>query len=117
MQEKKEEAVEEKKEEVKEEKKEEEDKKKKNEEEEEKEKEIVLKVDMHCEACARKVARALKGFQGFFINLLLSFKFSNFFFFFFQMWSNALLSLRFVIVGVLLFKTSYLIFFFFLTFK
>ncbi|KAL6546864.1 Heavy metal-associated isoprenylated plant protein 7 [Orobanche minor] len=26
--------------------------------------EIVLKVDMHCEACARKVARALKGFQG-----------------------------------------------------
>lgn len=27
--------------------------------------EIVLKVDMHCEACARKVARALKGFEGF----------------------------------------------------
>ncbi|KAL4312406.1 hypothetical protein GQ457_01G046360 [Hibiscus cannabinus] len=26
--------------------------------------EIVLKVDMHCEACARKVARTLKGFQG-----------------------------------------------------
>lgn len=26
--------------------------------------EIVLKVDMHCEACARKVARALKGFEG-----------------------------------------------------
>ncbi|KAL6520462.1 hypothetical protein OROHE_017050 [Orobanche hederae] len=26
--------------------------------------EIVLKVDMHCEACARKVARALKGLQG-----------------------------------------------------
>ncbi|CAN4089972.1 unnamed protein product [Withania somnifera] len=26
--------------------------------------EIVLKVDMHCEACARKVARSLKGFQG-----------------------------------------------------
>ncbi|RDY00335.1 Heavy metal-associated isoprenylated plant protein 8, partial [Mucuna pruriens] len=26
--------------------------------------EIVLKVDMHCEACARKVAKALKGFQG-----------------------------------------------------
>ncbi|MBA0691470.1 hypothetical protein Goari_009096 [Gossypium aridum] len=25
---------------------------------------IVLKVDMHCEACARKVARTLKGFQG-----------------------------------------------------
>ncbi|KAI3466495.1 hypothetical protein Pfo_023158 [Paulownia fortunei] len=49
---------EEKKEEVKEEKKEEE--KKNNEEPQE----IVLKVDMHCEACARKVARALKGFQG-----------------------------------------------------
>lgn len=27
--------------------------------------EIVLKVDMHCKACARKVARALKGFEGF----------------------------------------------------
>ncbi|XLR53369.1 hypothetical protein S83_004041, partial [Arachis hypogaea] len=26
--------------------------------------EIVLKVDMQCEACARKVAKALKGFQG-----------------------------------------------------
>ncbi|KAF5472644.1 hypothetical protein F2P56_009343 [Juglans regia] len=26
--------------------------------------EIVLKVDMHCVACARKVARALKGFAG-----------------------------------------------------
>ncbi|CAL1386023.1 unnamed protein product [Linum trigynum] len=26
--------------------------------------EIMLKVYMHCEACARKVARALKGFQG-----------------------------------------------------
>ncbi|WVY92989.1 hypothetical protein V8G54_032077 [Vigna mungo] len=25
---------------------------------------IVLKVDMHCEACARKVAKALKGFEG-----------------------------------------------------
>ncbi|GFP80506.1 copper transport protein atx1 [Phtheirospermum japonicum] len=44
---------EEKKEEVKEDKK-----------EEEKAQEIVLKVDMHCEACARKVARALKGFEG-----------------------------------------------------
>ncbi|XP_023003376.1 heavy metal-associated isoprenylated plant protein 7-like isoform X1 [Cucurbita maxima] len=32
--------------------------------EEEPPSEIVLKVDMHCEACARKVARALKGFQG-----------------------------------------------------
>lgn len=26
--------------------------------------EIILKVDMHCEACARKIARALKGFEG-----------------------------------------------------
>lgn len=33
--------------------------------------EIVLKVDMHCEACARKVARALKGFQGALLLLLL----------------------------------------------
>ena len=31
---------------------------------EEEPQEIVLKVDMHCEACARKVARALKGFEG-----------------------------------------------------
>lgn len=29
--------------------------------------EIVLKVDMHCEACARKVAKALKGFEGLFL--------------------------------------------------
>ncbi|KAK9267683.1 hypothetical protein L1049_010115 [Liquidambar formosana] len=50
-----------KKEEGKEEKKEEE---KKEEKKEEEPQEIVLKVDMHCEACARKVARALKGFQG-----------------------------------------------------
>ncbi|XVF26221.1 hypothetical protein REPUB_Repub13aG0280500 [Reevesia pubescens] len=37
-----------------------------NKEDEKKEEppEIVLKVDMHCEACARKVARALKGFEG-----------------------------------------------------
>lgn len=34
--------------------------------------EIVLKVDMHCEACARKVARALKGFEGQFTSVLLS---------------------------------------------
>ncbi|KAI4343198.1 hypothetical protein MLD38_027729 [Melastoma candidum] len=26
--------------------------------------EIILKVDMHCVACAKKVARVLKGFQG-----------------------------------------------------
>ncbi|TXG69770.1 hypothetical protein EZV62_004705 [Acer yangbiense] len=50
----------EKKEENKEEKKEEE---KKEEKKEEEPPEIVLKVDMHCEACARKVARALKGFE------------------------------------------------------
>ncbi|KAL4628094.1 hypothetical protein ACB092_05G211900 [Castanea dentata] len=50
-----------KKEESKEEKKEEE---KKEEKKEEEPPEIVLKVDMHCEACARKVARALKGFEG-----------------------------------------------------
>ncbi|KAL5574881.1 hypothetical protein UlMin_017528 [Ulmus minor] len=48
-------------EEGKEEKKEEE---KKEEKKEEVPPEIVLKVDMHCEACARKVARALKGFEG-----------------------------------------------------
>ncbi|XP_047167693.1 heavy metal-associated isoprenylated plant protein 7-like [Vigna umbellata] len=47
--------------EVKEEKKVEE---KKDESKEEPPPEIVLKVDMHCEACARKVAKALKGFQG-----------------------------------------------------
>ncbi|KAJ9180813.1 hypothetical protein P3X46_009018 [Hevea brasiliensis] len=45
----------------------EEEKKEEVKEEEKKEEEpaeIVLKVDMHCEACARKVARALKGFEG-----------------------------------------------------
>ncbi|OIT28973.1 PREDICTED: heavy metal-associated isoprenylated plant protein 7-like [Nicotiana attenuata] len=51
-----------------EEKKEEEKKVEEKKEEEKKEdeapQEIVLKVDMHCEACARKVARSLKGFQG-----------------------------------------------------
>ncbi|KAJ1428648.1 Heavy metal-associated domain, HMA [Sesbania bispinosa] len=52
---------EEKKEEIKEEKKEEE---KKDEKKDEEPPEIVLKVDMHCEACARKVAKALKGFEG-----------------------------------------------------
>ncbi|XP_039070328.1 heavy metal-associated isoprenylated plant protein 7-like [Hibiscus syriacus] len=44
-----------------------EDKKKDAKGEEKKEEEnpeIVLKVDMHCEACARKVARTLKGFEG-----------------------------------------------------
>ncbi|KAK3022647.1 hypothetical protein RJ639_045413, partial [Escallonia herrerae] len=38
--------------------------KKEEEKKEEEPEEIVLKVDMHCEACARKVARALRGFQG-----------------------------------------------------
>ncbi|XWS12961.1 hypothetical protein CRYUN_Cryun37aG0134800 [Craigia yunnanensis] len=37
---------------------------KKEEKKEEEPPEIVLKVDMHCEACARKVSRALKGFEG-----------------------------------------------------
>lgn len=54
------------KEETKEEKKEQE---KKDESKEESPQEIVLKVDMHCEACARKVAKALKGFQGHFSSL------------------------------------------------
>lgn len=27
---------------------------------------LVLRVEMHCEACAKKVARSLKGFQGIF---------------------------------------------------
>ncbi|KAJ0016986.1 hypothetical protein Pint_09426 [Pistacia integerrima] len=49
-----------------EEKKKEENKEEKKEEEKKEEEppEIVLKVDMHCEACARKVSRALKGFEG-----------------------------------------------------
>lgn len=66
MQEKKEEG---KKEEEVEKKKEE---KKEEEKKEEEAQEIVLKVDMHCEACARKVTRALKGFEG---NLLINFSF------------------------------------------
>ncbi|WJZ96042.1 hypothetical protein VitviT2T_014766 [Vitis vinifera] len=59
-----EENKEEKKEEAKKEGKEEKEEEKKEEKKEEEPQEIVLKVDMHCEACARKVARALKGFQG-----------------------------------------------------
>ncbi|KAK9227789.1 hypothetical protein WN943_012846 [Citrus x changshan-huyou] len=53
-------------EENKEKQKKEETKKEKKEEEKKEEEtpEIVLKVDMHCEACARKIARALKGFEG-----------------------------------------------------
>ncbi|MBA0868940.1 hypothetical protein Goshw_020847 [Gossypium schwendimanii] len=38
--------------------------KKEEEKKEEENPEIILKVDMHCEACARKVARTLKGFEG-----------------------------------------------------
>ncbi|CAI8584871.1 unnamed protein product [Vicia faba] len=53
-----------KKEESKEEKKEEEKKGEEKKDEEQPPQEIVLKVDMHCEACARKVAKALKGFEG-----------------------------------------------------
>lgn len=41
-------------------------KKEQDKKEEDQPQEIVVKVDMHCEACARKVARALKGFQGHF---------------------------------------------------
>ncbi|CAL2251080.1 unnamed protein product [Prunus armeniaca] len=55
---------EEKKEEKKEEEKKKEGKDEKEEKKEEEPPEILLKVDMHCEACARKVARALKGFEG-----------------------------------------------------
>jgi len=40
--------------------------KKQEEKKDEEPPEIVLKVDMHCEACARKVAKALKGFEGHF---------------------------------------------------
>lgn len=51
-------------EENKEEKKEEAKEGEKKDEKKEEAPEIVLRVDMHCEACARKVARALKGFEG-----------------------------------------------------
>ncbi|KAJ1400357.1 Heavy metal-associated domain, HMA [Sesbania bispinosa] len=47
-----------------EEKKEEGSKEEKKDENKEENVEIVLKVDMHCEACARKVAKSLKGFEG-----------------------------------------------------
>lgn len=71
-----------KKEEGKEEKKKEEEKKEEKKEEEPQE--IVLKVDMHCVACARKVARALKGFQGDLIYYCRGLRFSRFFSF--QIW-------------------------------
>ena len=82
----KEKKEEEKKEESKEEKKEEE--KKEEKKEEEPAPEIVLKVDMHCEACARKVARALKGFEGHFpfsTHYVLSslFEFSHYYYYFY----------------------------------
>ncbi|CAA2962907.1 heavy metal-associated isoprenylated plant 7-like isoform X1 [Olea europaea subsp. europaea] len=41
-----------------------EEEKKEEEKKDEEPQEIVLKVDMHCEACSRKVAKSLKGFQG-----------------------------------------------------
>ncbi|KAF3628423.1 hypothetical protein FXO38_28273 [Capsicum annuum] len=41
-----------------------EEEKKEEEKKEDEIQEILLKVDMHCEACARKVAKSLKGFQG-----------------------------------------------------
>lgn len=44
---------------------------KKEENKEEEPPEIVLKVDMHCEACARKVARALKGFEGVIVIIII----------------------------------------------
>ncbi|KAK1395448.1 Copper-binding family protein [Heracleum sosnowskyi] len=36
----------------------------KKEEEKKEDEPLVLKVEMHCEACAKKVAKSLKGFQG-----------------------------------------------------
>lgn len=56
--------------------------------------EIVLRVYMHCEGCARKVRRCLKGFEGCVcvagLCLFLSTqrKFGSFFFFFFSSNSN-----------------------------
>lgn len=46
--------------------------KKQEEKKEEEEEPLVLKVDMHCEACARKVTRSLKGFQGLSLSFLLT---------------------------------------------
>ncbi|KAJ0981928.1 hypothetical protein J5N97_010183 [Dioscorea zingiberensis] len=37
---------------------------KEEEKKEEQDQEIVLRVDMHCEGCAKKVAKALRGFEG-----------------------------------------------------
>lgn len=38
----------------------------KKEDEKKEDEPLVLKVEMHCEACAKKVAKSLKGFQGIF---------------------------------------------------
>lgn len=54
--------------------------KKEDEKKEEEPQEIVLKVDMHCEACARKVARALRGFQGLFLSISFLFNILPFLF-------------------------------------
>lgn len=35
------------------------------------EEEIVLRVDMHCEGCAKKVAKALRGFEGIIIVIFI----------------------------------------------
>ena len=48
------------------------DKKQQEEKKEQEEEPLVLKVDMHCEACARKVTRSLKGFQGLSLSFLLT---------------------------------------------
>lgn len=53
---------------------------KKEDEKKEEPQEIVLKVDMHCEACARKVARALRGFQGLFLSISFLFNILPFLF-------------------------------------
>lgn len=37
------------------------------------EEEIVLRVDMHCEGCAKKVAKALRGFEGIIIIIFIFF--------------------------------------------
>lgn len=42
---------------------------------EEEPQEIVLKVDMHCEGCARKVAKSLRGIEGSLFPFLISYIF------------------------------------------
>lgn len=41
----------------------------KKEKEKKKDEPLVLKVEMHCGACAKKVAKSLKGFQGIYFSL------------------------------------------------